>query len=209
MPERDFKDLNDVAEKRKNWPADLGLEDSIYQTIHSSQEQELAIEIIYEDKPILERRAIEVKAKYLKAMLTPAEIAWATFEKQYEVYPRPAFIMHTHWANRRSEWIKLLGLDYKPFSYIRVGATETDVQTLEAAWSVKSAAERQTVEEKARLVKETANPLLLFWYEVESVFGYSEDKEKYFKKDPAAYTKKRELWLGAVGMSSRHTRTSH
>jgi hypothetical protein len=35
-------------------------------------------------------------AKYLKAMLNPADITWAAFEEKYGIYPRTAFILHTH-----------------------------------------------------------------------------------------------------------------
>ena len=54
---------------------------------------------------------------------------------------------------------------------------------------------------KARVVKDSTNPLFQYWYELESVFEYSEDKEKCFKKDPAGFIAKRQLWLEAIGMA--------
>lgn len=157
--------------------------------------------MIYEDKTILERRAIEAKAKYLNAMLTPAEISWAALEEKYEIYYRAAFHLHTDRANKRTEWIKLLGLYYKPFSYIRVGTTDADREALEAAWAEIPSAERKLVEEKAKNMKESSNPLFQYWFEVESVFGFSEDKGKYFKHDAEGYTKKRQFWLEEIGMA--------
>jgi hypothetical protein len=44
--ERKFTNFNDVNEKRPKWLADLGLEDCLYQTVPSPQEQEIAIEMI-------------------------------------------------------------------------------------------------------------------------------------------------------------------
>jgi hypothetical protein len=68
-------------------------------------------------------------------MLNPADITRTAFEEKYEIYPRTAFMLHTHWTSKCFEWIKVMGLDCSPFSYIKVAPTDVETQVLEAAWA--------------------------------------------------------------------------
>lgn len=174
----------------------------MYQTFPRTEVDDIVIETVYEDLPILERRAIEKRAEYLKAMLSRPETSWADFEKQYEIHPRDAFIIHTHWVTKRSRWLGELGLDYEPFNnYIKIVSTEADRQALEAAWALKSPDERQRVKEEGENIKNNTNPLFDSWAEFESVFGYAGDTEKHFKYNHAGYKTNRLAWLAAIGMS--------
>jgi len=67
-----------------------------------------------------------------------------------------------------------MGLDYSPFSYIKVAPTDVETQVLEVAWAGNPLlnAKRKTVEAKTQTAKEPANPLLEYWYEVRIVFRY-------------------------------------
>lgn len=202
VPGRNFSDMNDINTKRQKWLADLGLEDSLFQKISQSSDHQIAVEMVYEDKPILERRAVEAKARYLKVMLVFTDIPCAEFEAKYEIYPRSAFHIHTHWGRKRTEWTKLLGLFYSPFSYIKIAPTHAEKQALDSAWAEKSSAERKLIEERATEVKESSNLLFQQWHEVEAVFGHSEDKDTYFRNKTApAYSTMRQLWLEAIGMA--------
>lgn len=168
--------------------------------IPSIRSKYIAVEVVYEDQSILERRSLEAKAKYLMLMLNAPSLPWSDFEAKYEIYPRAVFHLHTQWTNKRKEWIELLGLNYKPFEYIKIAPTDEEKEALESAWASKSSETRQSIERKAQHVADVANPLFQLFSELESLFGYSEDKEKYFKKDLAGYMKNRDLWFEAIGI---------
>jgi hypothetical protein len=201
LAERNFVDFDDIKTKRRKWLADLGLKDGVYREFPQSPANQIAVEGIYEDMSVFERSAIEAKAKYLKLMLKPRSLNWSAFEAKYEIYPRSVFFIHTHWIVKRKEWVELLRLKYKPFDYLKIAPTDADNEALEAAWATISPAARNSIEEKAHKIKESANPLFQSFSEVESVFGYTKDKEKYFTKHYLDYNKTRDLWFEAIGMT--------
>jgi len=202
LAERNFDGVDDTNQKRRHWLAQLGLHDSIYQTMCQTATQTVAVETVYSDKTIPERRAIEAKAKYLKVMLTPVIPSWHGVEKAYEIYPRSAFARHSDYSEKRREWLQLLELDFKPFRYVNLTPSDVDMEAVEVAWSECGEAKRKSVEDKAKMVMGDCNPILHSWDELEEVFGIIKEEERDFKDDPYGYDLKRRGWVQAIGLES-------
>lgn len=190
----------DLVPKRLAWLKQLGLEDPRYQPLTQTLPEVLALNKLYDEKPRVERRAIEAKAKYINAMLDPPNPSWETLEKAYEIYPVSAFTTHAAYCDKRREWLQQLGLDIAPFCYITLELAEGNMQGMEVAWSAMTAAERNKVLEAAKTIKENNDPVIDSWSEFEQVYGFIKEKDKEFKKDLTGYAKTRGDWIVAIGL---------
>lgn len=202
IPERRFYDLKDFTGQRNQWLTYLGLFDSIYNTVDNSDAATAAIETIYELLPILDRRAIEAKARYLKMICNPPAVSWMAIETANELYPSTGFSKHAEYNDKRREWLKLLEMDHKPFWYKNVTFTEAHRQAFEVAWSEKPEAQRIAIQRKAEALKAGWNPLLDSWILMEDTYGYSKEKDKEFRNDYSGYLSKRRFWLNAIGLGA-------
>lgn len=80
--------------------------------------------------------------------------------------------------------------------------TDEEKQAFETVWAVKSNSQRKHLEEKAKSIKESANPLFQDWFQVERVFGYYEEKERYFSNNITGHETERKSWLEAIGLAT-------
>ncbi|KAF8846519.1 hypothetical protein BDZ45DRAFT_756016 [Acephala macrosclerotiorum] len=81
VPERKLTGYQDIMKKRTTWLEDLNLYDPMYHNLCSSPAQEQAVEDLYTSSHnVIERRAIQAKAAYLRVMLNPPCLRWVEFE---------------------------------------------------------------------------------------------------------------------------------
>lgn len=182
---------------RTQWLKDLNLLDSVYYSIEHTQSDIARAETLYQDKPILERRAIQAKAEYLNALLIPIERSWISFEETYQIYPRQDFKTHTDWQKERANWLEMLGLKYKPYLYLRVNTVDTDLEACDVAWAKLNATVRAAKEAEASAIKSPKVPVLESWLQFEMVHGLVSAKDKY---DVVGYQTARLRWLKAIGL---------
>ncbi|TGO40729.1 hypothetical protein BHYA_0032g00080 [Botrytis hyacinthi] len=190
----------DLVPKRLAWLEALGFDDPRYLPLAQSTRELQALNDLYDQKPSVERRAIEAKAKYINAMPNLPALSWETLEKDCEIYPVSAFTTHTAYSEKRREWLQKLGLDVIPFCYKTAQLHEGNMQGMEIAWSENTEVERSRVLEAAKTIKEDSNPVVESWAEFEYTYGFTKEKDKEFKHDPAGYYKKRGLWIVDIGL---------
>ncbi|KAF7901776.1 uncharacterized protein EAF01_007075 [Botrytis porri] len=190
----------DLVPKRLAWLESLGFDDLRYLPLAQSTRELQALNDLYDQKPRVERRAIEAKAKYINAKPNFPALSWETLEKDYEIYPESAFTTHTAYSDKRREWLQKLGLDVIPFCYKPAQLHEGNMQGMEIAWSEINEVERGRVLEKAKIIKEDSNPVVESWAEFEYTYGFTKEKDREFKNDPVGYSKKRGLWIIDIGL---------
>ncbi|TGO63026.1 hypothetical protein BOTNAR_0106g00220 [Botryotinia narcissicola] len=190
----------DLVPKRLAWLEALGFDDPQYLPLAQSTRELQALNDLYDQKPSVERRAIEAKAKYINAKPNLPALSWETLEKDYEIYPVSAFTTHTAYSDKRREWLQKLGLDVIPFCYKTAQLHAGNMQGMEIAWSEMTEVERNRVLEAAKTIKEDSNPVVESWAEFEYTYGFTKEKDKEFKNDPVSYSKKRGLWIIDVGL---------
>ncbi|KAF7930165.1 hypothetical protein EAE99_004358 [Botrytis elliptica] len=175
----------DLVPKRLAWLGELGFDDPRYLPLAQSTRELQALNDLYDQKPSVERRAIEAKAKYINAKPNLPALSWETLEKDYEIYPVSAFTTHTAYSDKRREWLQKLSLDVIPFSYKTAQLHEGNMQGMEIAWSEMTEVERNIVLEMAKSIKEDSNPVVESWAEFEYTYGFIKEKDKEFKNDPS------------------------
>lgn len=190
----------DLVPKRLAWLEELGFDDPRYLPLAQSTRELQALNDLYDQKPSVERRAIEAKAKYINAKSNMPALSWEVLEKDYEIYPVSAFTTHTAYSEKRREWLQKLGLDVVPFCYKTAQLYEGNMQGMEIAWSELTGFERNRVLEAAKTIKENSNPVVETWAEFEYTYGFTKEKDKEFKNDPVGYSKKRGLWIIDIGL---------
>ncbi|TGO14216.1 hypothetical protein BTUL_0056g00240 [Botrytis tulipae] len=191
----------DLVSKRLAWLEALGFDDPRYLPLAQSTRELQALNDLYDQKPSVERRAIEAKAKYINAKPNLPALSWETLEKNYEIYPVSAFMTYTEYSEKRREWLQKLGLDVLPFCYKTAQLHEGNMQGMEIAWSEMTEVGRGRVLEAAKTIKEDSNPVVESWAEFEYTYGFTKEKDKEFKNDPVGYSKKRGLWIIDIGLN--------
>ncbi|KAM0134334.1 hypothetical protein ACHAO1_005729 [Botrytis cinerea] len=191
----------DLVPKRLAWLEALGFDDPRYLPLAQSTRELQVLNDLYDQKPSVERRAIEAKAKYINAKPNMPDLSWENLEKEYEIYPVSAFTTNTAYSDKRREWLQKLGLDVIPFCYKTAQLHEGNMQGMEVAWSEMTEVERSRVLETAKTIKEDSNPVVELWSEFEYTYGFTKEKDKEFKNDPVGYSKKRGLWIIDIGLN--------
>ncbi|KAF7948433.1 uncharacterized protein EAE97_003844 [Botrytis byssoidea] len=175
----------DLVPKRLAWLEALGFDDPRYLPLAQSTRELQALNDLYDQKPSVERRAIEAKAKYINAKPNLPAVSWETLEKDYEIYPVSAFTTYTAYSDKRREWLQKFGLDVIPFCYKTAQLHEGNMQGMEIAWSEMTEVESGRVLEAAKTIKEDSNPVFESWAEFEYTYGFTKEKDKEFKNNPS------------------------
>ncbi len=79
---------------------------------------------------------------------------WVPSKRDTKLTLNGAFTLHTHRPTKGTEWIKLPGLDYKPFPNTR-GILEERNGSFEVASARKSRVDRKSIEERTKKTKKT------------------------------------------------------
>ncbi|CZR51153.1 uncharacterized protein PAC_01028 [Phialocephala subalpina] len=200
VPERRLTDYQDIMIKRRAWLKDLNLEDPTYHTLCSSPAQEQAVETLYTNShSVAERRAIEVKAAYLRVMLNPPRYKWAEFENKYFLFSKIKSEKTTDFDFRRRGWLNSLGLDLDPYNICPSDSPSGKIlkERLEVYWNDFGPATRDRIEQTARTSNESVLQSMSF-SEIEPFIGYSLERD--FAGNTAEYDRIRERWLRVINM---------
>ncbi|KAJ8065288.1 hypothetical protein OCU04_005986 [Sclerotinia nivalis] len=172
IPQRKRLAYHDLIPERLGWLKELGLDDPRYLPLSQTALERQVLNNLYDEKPRVERRAIEAKAKYINAMLDPPNPSWVTLEQTYEIYPASAFTAYAAYLDKRRQWLQQLGLDIVPFCYKTLELSEGNMQGMEVAWSAMTEVERNKVLETAKIIKEDSNPVVDSWPDFEHTWPY-------------------------------------
>lgn len=101
IPQRKTLAYHDLIPERLSWLKELGLDDPRYLPLSQTLLERHALNNLYDEKPRVERRAIEAKAECINAMLDPPSPSWETLEQTYEIYPASAFTTYGAYLDKR------------------------------------------------------------------------------------------------------------
>ena len=183
---------------RRSWLQDIGFPEACDHDFPQFTGQEARLDYIFSLRPILERKAIESRAKFFKLKANPANPSWEDFERDHEIYPASCFISRGEYVNKRREWLASLGLDCSTFSYVNFIVRYNEAAEVE--WNEMTSNLRQYIATCALRLKTDQNPLLVSWNLVEEVFGYSLE---HFQGDLGKFLAKRGSWLEATTMGTK------
>ncbi|CZS94290.1 uncharacterized protein RAG0_04333 [Rhynchosporium agropyri] len=188
VPERKLSGFADTVHKKALWVTALGLMDFVYRG-HSAKDQEVAM-LYYSKLPVVRRRAIEVKAKYLKVQLNPPNPTFKVFEARHCVHKKEDSTSKAVHESQRKTWLQEIGLYEEPFIWYPDTQSELGIaqqEETEVAWDDFGAEKRADIERRAAICQETCS-WGASWEYIEKDIGFTaSDGERYTQ------------WLSAVG----------
>ncbi|XMA14288.1 hypothetical protein WAI453_007079 [Rhynchosporium graminicola] len=189
VPERNLSGFADTVHKKALWVTALGLMDCVYRG-HSAKDQEVAM-LYYSKLPVVRRRAIEFKAKYLKVQHNPPYPTFKVFEARHCVHKKEDSTSKAVHESQRKTWLQEIGLYEEPFIWYPDTQSELGIaqqEETEVAWDDLGAKKRADIERRAATCQETCS-WGASWEYIEKDIGFTAaDGERYTQ------------WLSAVGM---------
>ncbi|KUJ22802.1 uncharacterized protein LY89DRAFT_310956 [Mollisia scopiformis] len=84
-----LNDVRNTMNKRRAWLKDLNLHGPLYSSLCVYLPETKAVDQLHcNSYSVIERRAIQAKAAYLRVMLNPPKPSWVDFESKYSSSPR-------------------------------------------------------------------------------------------------------------------------
>jgi hypothetical protein len=170
------------------------LREHFHDDASATRAQQSVIESFYNRKPVMERQAIEAKARFLRTMLTAPRPLWLEMKVKYEIYPRTSFATQAAYSEKHREWFRNIGLDVEPF-YLNPSSTVSEqvlgegaeMARCEMEATVRAAVEEKVrrlrtnpqtpVQERAKKSKMPSPPpldMLKWWTAVDAAYGLSQ-----------------------------------